>query len=100
MKLYFTKGVDRRYPNRWYLTAHPDARVVQYWPIKEVYKAKEYIKSLGFKPAESHQCTYTYKSMYSNKKIKDYNSRTLFIVFKNKADEASFIMHISDGIEV
>ena len=100
MKVYFTKGVDRRYPNRWYLSAHPEAQCVQYWSIKNVFEARDYIKSLGFKPAESYR---TSPNKSSSEKIYDYiphNERNLFIVFRNKSDEAFFAMTVSDGFEI
>jgi hypothetical protein len=88
-KFYFVKGVDRRYPKRWHLSASPQTCVVQYFPIGDTRAVKKHIESLGFKPSKTYQ-TYGRGNC----------DRTLFIVFKNKADEASFIMHTHDGIEV
>ena len=92
MKVYFTKGVDRRYPNRWYLSAHPKTQCVQYCAIKNVFEG-DYIKSLGFKLAKSYQNLPLVK-------INDYTQRNLFIVFRNKSDEAFFAMTVSDGFEI
>jgi hypothetical protein len=92
---YFRKGLDLRYPNRWYLSAHPQTNCVQYWPVSTIIEVKRYIRELGFNPAEKYE---RLKDMWDIQKYdKKYNSRSLFIVFKNKADEAHFIMLVGDG---
>jgi len=88
MIFWLTKGVNRKYPNRWYLSAHPEAQVVQYFPRTDVCAVSHYIKSLGFKPGLLYQWK------------KNYDNRNLYIVFKNKADEAYFVMLIGNGIEL
>jgi hypothetical protein len=99
MIFWFTKGVNRKYPNRWYLSAHPEAQVVQYFPRTDVRAVSHYIKSLGFKPGLLYQCL-TYYDTRAGKWKKNYDNRNLYIVFKNKADEAYFVMLIGNGIEL
>jgi hypothetical protein len=83
MKVYFTKGVNIRYPNRWYLSADPYAQCVQSWPWTDVVRARLYIENLGFQPC-----------------IKRYLEKKLFISFRNKSDEAWFVIQIADGFEI
>jgi len=105
MKYYFTKGVNRVYPKRWYLSAHPQAQVVQYFSRTDVSMVKLYIENLGFKPAKRYD-TYVYydqmQALYSGQSAKrtDRDLRNLFIVFKNKSDEAHFIMLTADGFGI
>jgi hypothetical protein len=83
MNVYFTKGVNRRYPNRWYLTAHPYAVCVQSWPWTDIVRARLYIENLGFRPC-----------------IKRWHERDLFISFRNKSDEAFFVIKTGQGFDL
>lgn len=83
MKMYFVKGVNKRFPNRWYVCAHPQTDCVQQFYMTDIVRVRLYVENLGFKPCK-----------------KRWGERKLYISFRNKSDEALFIMQIACGIEI